>query len=104
VGANDAPWLALHSGYTKSSGGYAVRGVVVSYSNGQWQRRATNSIAVAGNKAGWVVIQPGQWDPVKNSPDGEYTPTPKLDAILEGPQVTATNLQGVSGSELVWVG
>lgn len=104
VGAQNTPWLALHSGYTKTASGYAVRGVVVSYANGQWQRRATNSIAVAGNKAGWVVIQPGRWEPVANSSDGEYTPTPTLDAILEGPQVTATNLQGVSGSEFVWVG
>jgi hypothetical protein len=101
VGPHDTPWLALHSGYTKTSKGYVVHGVVVRYAGGHWQHEQTDGIAVAGNAAGFVVVQAGKWVLAKNSPDGEYDPTPTGDAVLEGPG--GTHVLSIQGSQLLWV-
>ncbi len=104
AGPHNTPWLALHSGYTRTSGGLKVRGVVVHYSAGTWQEESNAAIAVTGNRAGWVVIQAGEWDPVMSSPDGEYAPQPTLEALLEGPHGFRHTLAGIGGTQLLWVG
>ncbi|HWC34302.1 MAG TPA: hypothetical protein VG650_05675 [Mycobacteriales bacterium] len=101
VGAHNTPWLALHSGYGSKASGYAVRGVVVRYANGQWVKQG-NGIAVAGNQAGYVAIQGGTWEPVKNSPAGEYQTSPGGSALLEGPGGQHP-LSNVSATQLLWV-
>lgn len=103
VGAHDQPWIALHSGYGPKSSGYAVRGVVVAYVGGKWTLKSSTGIAVAGNEAGFAVIQNGTWKPVKNSQDGEYSTHPVGNATLEGPAQSPVPLNGVSATELVWV-
>jgi hypothetical protein len=102
VGPHDTPWLALHGGYIKTSSGYVVHGIVVRYSGGKWHDQSNNAIAVAGNAAGYVVVQPGKWVAAKNSPAGEYYPTPTGPAGLEGPGGSHV-LPKVEGSEMVWV-
>lgn len=103
VGSGDTPWLALHSAPAKTATGYAVRGVVVRYAGGRWRLERKQAIAVAGNEAGYVVIQPGTWDPVKNSPAGEYSTTPSGDAVLQGPGGSHP-LSGIQGTQLLWIG
>ncbi|HEX3897822.1 MAG TPA: hypothetical protein VHW74_01510 [Mycobacteriales bacterium] len=103
VGKQDTPWLALHGGYIKiSKGHYAVNGVVVKYAGGKWQLVQPRAIAVAGNSDGYAVIQPGKWQEVKNSPDGEFDAVPTAPAILQGPGGTHT-LSKVEGSQILWV-
>lgn len=103
VGAKDTPWLSLHSGFIKvAKNNYIVHGVVVRYAGGKWQLERSGAIAVAGNSDGYVVVQPGQWQPVKNSVAGEYEPVPTAPALLEGPGGTHT-LSTVQGSEVLWV-
>jgi hypothetical protein len=103
VGKQDTPWLALHGGYIKvSKGHYVVNGVVVKYIGGKWQLVQSQAIAVAGNSDGYAVVQPGKWQPVKNSPDGEFDAVPTAPAILEGPGGVHT-LAGVQGSQILWV-
>jgi hypothetical protein len=103
VGRQDTPWLALHSGYIKvAKNDYVVHGVVVRYVAGKWTLVQSGAIAVAGNSDGYAVIQPGKWQEVKNSPDGEFDATPTAPAILQGPGGTHT-LSKVEGSQILWV-
>jgi hypothetical protein len=104
VGKQDTPWLALHSGYKKiAKNDYVVHGVVVRYVGGRWTLVKSGSIAVAGNSDGYAVIQPGKWQEVKNSPDGEFDAVPTAPAILEGPGGMHP-LAKVEGSQILWVG
>lgn len=104
VGPHDTPWLALHSGYVRTSSGVQVRGVVVRYLGGRWTVVSRSAIAVAGNEAGWAVVQSGAWQEVMNSPDGEYMRVPSGQAFLIGPAESHLLPAGVGGSELLWVG
>ncbi|MGN6473139.1 MAG: hypothetical protein ACTHK4_05760 [Mycobacteriales bacterium] len=104
VGPRDTPWLALHSGYLRTSSGIKVRGVVVRYLSGQWTVESRSAVAVAGNKAGWAVVQSGSWQPVMNAQAGEYQRVPSGQAFLIGPAESHLLPTGVGGSELLWVG
>ncbi|HVS67095.1 MAG TPA: hypothetical protein VHE56_00990 [Mycobacteriales bacterium] len=104
VGANDTPWLALHSDYVKTANGYVVHGVVVRYAHGRWQKESSSAVAVAGLESGWVVIQGGVWNEVPDSPDGEYAPSPTFPALLKGPHGFHHTLADVQGTQILWVG
>ncbi|HVT22769.1 MAG TPA: hypothetical protein VHE57_15415, partial [Mycobacteriales bacterium] len=65
AGADNQVWLALHSGPGSKASGYAVRGVIVNEVGGRLER-VRDGIAVAGNQAGYLVIQDGTWKPVKH--------------------------------------
>jgi hypothetical protein len=104
VGPHDTPWLALHSGYSSASSSAKVRGVVVRYVSGHWAVVSSAGVAVAGNNAGWAVVQSGSWQPVMNSPDGEYQPVASGQAFLIGPAESHLLPRGVGGTQLLWVG
>ncbi|HVV75844.1 MAG TPA: hypothetical protein VHC43_07395 [Mycobacteriales bacterium] len=103
VGPSNQPWLAIHSGFEKNGTTYVVRGAIVRYAGGRWSRQLSRGIAVAGNQAGYVVVQGGTWDAVKNSPAGEYLPNPDGDAQLEGPGGSHA-LTGIEGTQFLWAG
>jgi hypothetical protein len=109
VGARNTPWVAIHSAPKKSNAGdyYVVRGHIVSYSHGEWTMQENQGIAVAGNSAGYVVVQNGEWQAVQNSDAGEYKPVPGGYMQLRGPQDGSLGghyMKGIKATEMVWVG
>jgi hypothetical protein len=68
--------------------------------HGSWKTIVPGAIAVAGNVAGYVVVQPGNY--VATDVEAiEFSPVPTGDAILMNGGTT--KVLGIEGSQLAWV-
>jgi hypothetical protein len=95
AGPSDTVWAAWERP-TKTG----ATGVVATFSEGNWQRVASNGIAVAASSAGYVVVQSGKFVEVgKDFP--EFNTVPTANAVLvHGATSSTMNLEG---SAFVWV-
>jgi hypothetical protein len=74
--------------------------VVAVHSHGEWQPVLARAIAVAGNAAGFVVVQPGKYVAVGSSGiEFDLVPTGDAIMVIGG----ATKVLGIGGSALAWV-
>jgi hypothetical protein len=95
VGSNDRVWAA----WERATAKHAVA-LVASYSGGKWHLQHTKAITVAGNRAGDVVIQPGDYVRGK-APEGFPTSHATSDALLR--HGSKTSRLGVKGVQFFWV-
>jgi hypothetical protein len=96
VGATDAVWVvwerATRTGATS---------VVAVHKDGTWAPISNHAIAVAGNTAGYVVIQPGKYVSVASGGGPEFKIVPTRHALLRhGSSTTVLNAEGTA---FAWV-
>lgn len=95
AGASDRVWAVWERG-TRTG----ASSVVATHERGHWVRIRNRGIAVAGNAAGWVVIQPGRYVSVgRDVPAFDAVPT--SNAVLRHGGRTVS--LGVEGSVFLWV-
>jgi hypothetical protein len=79
---------------------HGVKSVAATYSKGKWHTVQEQAIAVAGNKTGYVVVQPGKWVSIgRDFPD--YMTVPAGDPILV--HGTTTVVIKTPGSAFAWL-
>jgi hypothetical protein len=95
AGASDTVWAVWERG-TK----VGATSVIATFSHGNWQRVMTGGIAVAGNAAGYVVVQKGTYVEFgKDFP--EFNVEPSAGAMLV--HGSSTLPMNIEGSAFVWV-
>jgi hypothetical protein len=95
AGPSDVVWAVW-----ERATGSGARSVVATFHAGAWRKIATSAIAVAGNSAGYVVVQVGKWVSVGTDfPEFQTVPTAEA-LLLHGGQPVPLS---VEGTEFAWV-